>query len=281
MFRKLIRSYRIPLWTEIRIELHSSCNRDCPWCSRFHDRSGIRKDSNGIKVKRKMPMERVLDIIDQASRLGFKGGIGFHGLSEPFLDPRFFQAWRYAREKGMKLHASSNGDFLRKNPGLCSELDGPGNRLVIGLYDCRTDKQLQEEMAFWKKRFKKTEVISSKPMRGKLQIWHQSEVYRLMEKDPQALREPCLRECKRLRVRYDGEVSFCCMDDRCAFDLGNAFDRGIEEIWWSDTRDYIIKTRTRPGGRQQFTLCRNCYVSQKIKDIPSLLKVGGRGEGDL
>ena len=37
----------IPMWSRIAIEIQSDCNRDCYFCPRYADRSGIRKNQKG------------------------------------------------------------------------------------------------------------------------------------------------------------------------------------------------------------------------------------------
>jgi 2-iminoacetate synthase ThiH len=71
-----------PIWSNLEIDIQSACNRDCEFCPRYHDRSGIRKDAYGRQIMVKMPSEQVYQFIAQASRLGFKGKIKLHRLSD-------------------------------------------------------------------------------------------------------------------------------------------------------------------------------------------------------
>ena len=83
----------IGFWSKLQIELQSDCNRDCGFCPRFGDRSGVRKDADGKAIRVKMPTEHVKGIIDQAHALGYRGVIGLHRLSEATLDPRFLDIY--------------------------------------------------------------------------------------------------------------------------------------------------------------------------------------------
>lgn len=265
-----LKNYRFLMWEMLHIELHSFCNRDCAWCPRYYDRSGIRKDSNGDKVRKRMSTEKVYNLIDQASKLGYKGAVAFHRLSEPLIDPRYVEVWKYARGKGMKLHAPTNGDVLRRNPELCSELDGFGNSLVIGLYDCETDEEAQREMDFWREKFKKSEVSFSEPLRQKFHVRQNAQVYDLARKDVEEVNRPCLEGKNGLLIRYDGNVCFCCQDDQCTFSLGNVFEQSIEEIWWSNKHIQILRTLEKTGGRRRFSLCSGCYALPSIEDKSEL-----------
>ena len=55
-------------------------------------------------------------------------------------------------------------------------------------------------------------------------------MYEDAKKDDRILDLPCTRRLTALLIRYDGEVSLCCEDDTCTFDLGNVFTQRIEEI---------------------------------------------------
>src|SRR5438034_10598559 len=79
---------RIELFERLQIESQSNCNRSCWFCPRTYDRSGRYLDRTGKPVSHRMPMETILDILDQAKALGFTGRVGFHHYSEPLLDRR-------------------------------------------------------------------------------------------------------------------------------------------------------------------------------------------------
>ena len=101
-----------------------------------------------------MPTEKVTDIIDQAVDLGFRGNVNFHRLSEPFLDKRYVEIAKYAKNKGLKLKEDTNGDVLKNKEDLCKKLDGLLDWIKIGLYDYKSEEEKKQQMDFWKKRFK-------------------------------------------------------------------------------------------------------------------------------
>ncbi|UCD14488.1 MAG: SPASM domain-containing protein [Thermoplasmatales archaeon] len=260
----------IPMWSRLAIELQSNCNRDCYFCPRSGDRSGIRKDSNGKHVKKSMPTWKIFDIINQAVELGFKrslgfppykGSIGFHRLSEPFLDKRYVEVAAYAKEKGLKIMEDTNGDILKKNPVLCSKIDGLVDVIVIGIYDYKNNKEKKEQVRFWKNRFKKTKVVFSLAAEFPLQRQNAKNYDKKLVKlvTPKIANYPCFGT-NGLRIRYDGEVSLCCEDDQCTFKLGNVFDSSIRDIWWSEKHIKIVNSLKVPGGRKLYPLCRNCGV---------------------
>lgn len=262
--RLRLRHRSIPFWKKLQIELQSDCNRDCGFCPRFGDRSGVRKDADGRAIRVKMPTERVLDIIDQAHALGYRGTVGLHRLSEATLDSRFLDIYNYIRSKGMVFHDATNGDVLKRKPELCAAIDHPDTELIFGLYDATTEEEREEEKAFWRSRFKHASVRFSEPVK-KLVLRKNSQAYELAEKDPRILDLPCYAT-NELLIRYDGNVNFCCQDDLCEFHIGNAFETPIEQIWWSDKRAHIVRALRQPGGRHEFGPCSTCYAGSPSRD---------------
>ena len=251
-----------PMWRQIEIDLHSFCNRDCVFCPRHSDMSGVRKNKYGNKIRKRTPSEKIYDIINQAYELGFKGNISLHRLSEPFLDSRYVDFAKYAKSKGLSIQEFTNGDVLRNNIQLCKKIDGLIDTLIIGLYDYETYNQKDKEMQFWKSRFKKTKVQFSLP-REKTRIRQGSKFHSSKRWNP-ALNRPC-KVTDLLLIRYDGEVALCCEDDKCSFNLGNAFEKSLKDIWWSEKHINIVNDLQKSGGRRKFKLCKNCYVYTNLR----------------
>jgi len=250
-----------PMWETLEMDLHSNCNRDCKFCPRYLDRSGVRKDKNGKNVLLQTPTDKVYAIIDEVCEMGFEGKIKFHRLSEALLDKRYLQFVKYAHSKGLQVWENTNGDVLKRNAKLCSELDGIIIDLVIGLYNYKTYKEKLAQIDFWKKKFNKTPLRFSAPLETP-GIRQGSEIYLTKRKNPRIIDEPCVTRLNALLIRYDGNVSLCCQDDMCTFNLGNVFEQSIEEIWWSDKHIEIIDNVRKPGGRKKYELCSKCYNHQ-------------------
>jgi len=261
------------LFESVELEINSACNRDCEFCPRYYNRTGIRKYKDGTPVRKQMPTDKVKDIIDELTALGFQGKIRFHRLSEPLVDKRYLDFVKYARSKGLLVTDHTNGDVLKNNPELCKQLDGVVDAYKIGLYDYTTYKGKLKEMAFWKNRFKKTKVIFSLPLEH-TNIRLDSKVYFKKYKNPKIPDQPCDTRLDALLIRYDGEISLCCQDDECTFVLGNVFEKPIAEIWGSEKHKNVIDMVTKPGGRHKFELCSKCYIHSGFQDTK--LTIGKR-----
>lgn len=248
----------IPLWLRLELEIQSDCNRDCHFCPRYGDPSGVRKDSNGKHIKKSMPTSKIFDILDQAEKLGFKNSLAFHRLSEPFLDKRYIEVATYANEKGMRIVENTNGDLLKNNPDLCKELDGLLSSIVIGLYDYKNRRERNEQVRFWKNRFKKTQIIFSLAAEFP-RIRQNTILYDKKLVTPKIRNYPCFATSGFL-IRYDGEVSLCCQDDSCVFNLGNVFNSSLQDIWWSKKHIEIVNSLKVSGGRNLYPLCKGCMI---------------------
>lgn len=253
---------QLKMWSSLELELHAFCNRDCVFCPRYHDRSGVRKNAEGKSIMKQMPIKHVYNIINQANKLGYKGIIKLHRLSEPLIDPRYLEIATYIKNNTeMKLFDDTNGDILRKKPHLIPLLDGVVFGFTIGLYDVKTEEEKHNEMNYFRSVFKKSMIRFSLPQEACL-IRQNSKIYDEVYKDTDALNLPCFQPQKFLHIRYDGNVSLCCEDDQCNFDLGNAFEQSIKDIWWSDKHIMLARELAKPGGRHKFNVCNTCYNAQ-------------------
>ncbi len=250
-----------PIWDSCEIEISSFCNRDCIFCPRYADRSGIRKNKDGRRINRKLPTHIVLDVMEQLEEIGHKGNLRFGRLSEALLDDRYIEFARFARSKGLSVVEPTNGDILRKHPELCRDLDGLVSKLVIGIYDYKDENEKSELMKWYQQQFTKTEISFSIPdencvIRQGADVVTDTITNRY-------LRKPCTAMDRKLLIRYDGEVSLCCEDDICDFGIGNVFHQAIDEIWWSKKHLIIRANLRKRGGKLKYKRCRTCFADMK------------------
>lgn len=252
---------KIPLWYIFLLESQSYCNLACRYCTRNNDptRSRFR---NGEPIREMMPAEKVYDLINQAAEMGYRGWIGFHFFSEPTCDPRLVSFVKYAKRKGMLPMVTSNGVLLTDE--LCKQLEGTVDRLAIGLANTSEAGRKKPE-AFWRARFPTTRRLVVTTRGNTPDPWDPVHFFpqkeRLRGAIDRNINSPCQLPRQYLSITYDGEMALCCDDLLHDFDLGNAFEKSLEELWWSEKHVEIVKALSVPSGRLKYPYCRTCPYS--------------------
>ncbi len=280
----------IPLFERIQIESQSQCNRSCWFCPRTYDRSGRYLSERGAPSTSTMPTEKILDILDQAEALGFRGGVTFNCYSEPLLDDRNIMLACEARKRLMKPYIHTNGDVLKKDKSLCRKISALYEYIVIGLYDYKTNEELELTMEYWRNRLPDSNLrFSTIGLPGEGPVRSMAIPRALVPAGrPMAVPDltfmngPCRRPLVRMIIRYDGEMCNCCEDIHGAFNLGNVYRNSLEELWFSDKHVKIVNNLLE-GQRGHYELCSNCPQSptgpamgeRKIKIRPRRSHISG------
>ena len=259
---------RIPLFERLQIESQALCNRDCWFCPRTHDRSGAYLDGRGQAVSGALSTEKILDLLDQAAALGFRGPVGFYSYSEPLLDKRHLLLARHAAQRGMRPQLHTNGDVLQERPELVEEVRSVYRELTIGLYDYESNEELERTMETWRARFPGVQLAFSYIGRGAARRARSIGTARALTPsdgryafpDLVYRNAPCHRPGLRMIVRYDGQMCLCCEDLRADFELGNVHDSTLEELWYSDRHVGMIEQLAK-GRRDAYALCSVCPMS--------------------
>ena len=255
----------IPLFERLIIESQANCNRACWFCPRTYDRSGKYLDGHGNAVMNRMPTATILNLLDQASALGFTGRVGFHHYSEPLLDDRNVSlAWE-ARNRGMLPYLHTNGDFLRRDPDLCREVSSVYEHIVVGLYDYDTAEELERAKREWRARLPDARLDFSPIGRSSARHVHSIVTPRafvpydgrMAAPDVVFANGPCHRPMVRMIVQHDGEMAHCCEDLTGAFSLGNVHEASLESLWFSDRHVQIVQSLAA-GRRDQHAMCAIC-----------------------
>jgi len=215
-----------------------------------------------------MPTEKILDLLDQAQALGFKGHVSFYHYSEPLLDKRNIMLAHEARKRGLKPYLHTNGDVLKRDEALCAEVKKVYEFIVVGLYDYQTNEELEEAMQYWRDRLVGTDLRFSPIGLFGAQSARSIGVpkalvpvdTRMALPDLVYLNGPCHRPLIRMIIQHDGEMGHCCEDTYGAFQLGNVYDSSLAALWFSERHIQIIKDLVA-GQREKYPLCRNCPQS--------------------
>jgi radical SAM protein with 4Fe4S-binding SPASM domain len=212
-----------------------------------------------------MPTKNIIDLLDQAAALGFEGLVSFFYYSEPFADERALVLGEYARERGMKPYAHTNGDYFRNNPAILRAADNLFEYIVVGIYDYLDNKQLNAEKKFWKDKFRVTDLrfstigkVSAKSaVSNGIPKAHAPSDSRFIIPDLTYENGPCSQPTMRMIIRHDGRMVNCCEDIHGSFNSGNVHKNSIEELWFSDEHQKIVKNLLA-GNRQKYALCKRC-----------------------
>jgi len=250
---------KIKLFNQVNIETFSYCNRACSTCLRETD-SNFRYDGKQ-KIQKYLDSDIVYKIIDELKKMKHFVPICFNFFNEPLADKRTPEFVNYANKAGFQTHMNSNADYL--NDEIAKQLDGKLNYMNIALYDLRNkdgkERELMVRTEQISKMFKKTKLNflnDQEHIITHFEPHKKKELNRLIEKYKNA---PCTYECQwRLLVTYTGEMVLCCEDIQGNWDLGNIRHKTINELWFSDKHQEIVKTLSRKGGRGSYEYCQSC-----------------------
>jgi MoaA/NifB/PqqE/SkfB family radical SAM enzyme len=264
LFRKTI-----PMWSSVTLELGSLCNRDCWFCNRFNDRTGVRKREDGHKVNRTMPTWKILQILKELVATGYRGAVVFSGYSEPTLDSRLVQLAAVVRRMGLSPKLRTNGDLIRQR-GLeySDQLSEAFDEIVFGQYDYANEEERSSDFLEMTYKLRKAKRIdtSIKFQNGdylvpEFNIDEQKFISRYgcsrSDWNKAAIEMTCPEPLKRLVIRYDGEVGICCVTD--LHSIGNLYAHTLQELWWGKDHVRFVRDLRRKGRRRFYEPCNQCY----------------------
>lgn len=208
-----------------------------------------------------MPDDMFYRIIDQAVDMGYTGMVNLQHFNEPLQDPRIVKFCTYAHDKSVfeAVRFHSNGDLLTERRA--KELDGHVDHIRFAFYDDIGGRPMdfsvqQERESLFRSWFQKTELSFTG---GGHMITHYSPLPGLQEYINNARNKPCISDVRdRLIIDHRGEMLLCCDDIEGLWDLGNAENMTLEELWWSDKHVKIMEILSQPGGREEYDYCFNC-----------------------
>jgi len=256
--------FKIGYFKIILLETYSDCNRDCWFCWRKMDKSGIRKDKEGNHIRIKMSAGTVLNIIDQAYNLGYVGEIAFHLFNEPTLDDRIFAFAKYARFKGMFPSLTTNGDTFRSRDdreyfNMTTECF---DKIHIGQYDFSDEDERAEDRVMLLKKLYKAKFVDfwggeRQATRGMdIEKFEKKYEVKVSELVKSSREKPCPAPSHQLAIRYDGKIMSCCSTDE--FIVGDIHKQSVENYWFSKKHISLAKILRRKKGRKHFEICKNC-----------------------
>jgi len=237
------------MFTHLEIETQSTCNRSCKTCLRtkYPDKSKL--ESRNHKVQ--LPSETFYSIIDQAHALNYKGTICLSHYNEPLMDERILAFASYVKHKldTRELSICTNGDFITENK--VKKLDDVFDSITIALYDENAD----EKEIIFRQMFKKTELRFTK---GQHMLTHFGPHEHLDDIINGNIDHPCPYFQKYMIISHTGDMLLCCEDFVGHWDLGNANNESLVELWYSSKHLEILKNLEVTGGRRKYEYCSSC-----------------------
>ena len=271
------------------IETTNVCNLKCPMCPRTILLSKKEFSSQGHMSK-----EDYKNIIDQAIKYGVKS-IKLNYLGEPLLHPDVVWQVKYAKEQGiLDVMMNSNGDLLTKELG--EELLKAGlDKMFISFDSISPDiyetqrkgttigkviDNLYHFVVQRNKHFPDTHIRVSMVMYNTPEFKAQFEGLKVMwqnlvdavgygfyvERDYDNIETYkevdgfyCEQLFQRMFLKYNGNVTVCCVDDQDEYIVGKWKEQDLKEIWTSPAYKAIRKKHLS-GEYFNIDMCSKCYL---------------------
>jgi radical SAM protein with 4Fe4S-binding SPASM domain len=271
------------------IETTNICNLQCPMCPRTE----MVQDQTFGEVGR-MTKEEYADIIDQGVAHGLKS-IKLNYLGEPLAHKDVVWQVEYAKKKGvLDVMMNSNATLMTKERGRALLEAGLDNLFVsfdaispdlfaqqrVGTSIGKVIDNVYEFVKLRNEKFPATQVRVSMVMYKSPEWLEQFEGIKIMwkrlvdavgygfylERDRNKLGEfPevegfwCAQPFQRMFLKYNGNVTICCVDDKDETIVGNWRETRLSDIWKGEEYTAIRRLHA-DGNYYEMKMCRKCYL---------------------
>jgi len=240
----------------ISIQTQTGCNYNCPFCPA--NKPGLNL-YGGAAPGAKMDFNLFKSIIDQLSKLAFKGRISPDAMNEPLIDERLTDLVSIIKRKCPHafLFIQTNGSLLNKK--LIVELIKAGiNEIYVNDYtegeailsrlaNMSLDKRYRIHITLERRSF--TERLSNRA--GNI---------KLSRELAEPLKIPCVKPFRQINITYDGRAILCCQDWQFTQVLGDAKRETLLDIWTNEFYDKI-RNELKNYNRANNLLCAKCDFS--------------------
>ncbi len=285
------REINFPL--NLDIETTNICNLRCPMCPRTILLAADEFSDLGFMSK-----SEYQDIIDQAVAGGVKS-IKLNYLGEPLSHPDVIWQVAYAKERGiLDVMMNTNASLLSEATGtelLRAGLDNlfvsfdavdPEDfatqrtgttigKVIDNLYQftllrkrLRPSCQIRVSMVMYKdpKWLRQFEAIQTMWSRHVDAVGYGYYVERDLNKlihFPEVSGFHCAQPFQRMFLKYNGNVTICCVDDKDETIVGNWRETPLQEIWKGEVYRSIRDKHAR-GRYYDIEMCRKCYLPHSL-----------------
>jgi sulfatase maturation enzyme AslB (radical SAM superfamily) len=262
------------------------CNLKCPKCF-VHGSDNSKETMKGLRGQ--MPLEEARKILDEV--IAAKPLIHPNLWTEPLMAKNFRQHIQQMKDRGIAIALNTNGLLLTEE--LAQFLvDIKLDSIFISI-DATTPEVLEKTRGTTKLKEIEESVFRMLKVRGEAKLprigvsftmeeanegqreefvnkWIQNvDVVRVGEKydksgsiggpAPVEKRVPCGSLYHTLPIHFNGKAAICCLDGYQMTDMGNVFERGIEDVWngkeFTQARYYH-----ETGQYDKVPFCENCNV---------------------
>lgn len=261
----------------IDIEATNHCNLNCNFCARQ-----IMKRPKGY-----MKFDLYKKIIDEIAK--YSAAVKFSRWGEPFLHPRIYDMFEYAKKKGLMVHVTTNGILfdpcklqnvdsinfsfqgttkeeytkIRANKffdliaSKIEKLISIKKRPVIGITTTVLDEPPEMIKTFIEKWVNKVEQVSW----GYTYYGHLEETKKNKEFKERTIwkgrSKPCNDVLTRMSIDWDGCITGCCADYDRKMIIGRFPKNSLKEAWLSKKMQ-LYRKLILSGNKDKIALCREC-----------------------
>jgi radical SAM protein with 4Fe4S-binding SPASM domain len=271
------------------IETTNICNLKCPMCPRT-----MLVERDEFSPLGRMTREDFASIIDQGMSHGLKS-IKLNYLGEPLAHKDVVWQIDYAKKKGVvDVMMNSNATLLR--PKLGAELLNAGLDNLFVSFDAvsphlfadrrvgasigRVIDNVYEFVKLRNAKFPQVQIRVSMVMYKEPKWFEQFEGLKIMWRDlvdavgfgfyterqpdaqgdfPEVPGFWCAQPFQRMFLKYNGNVTICCTDDKDEVVVGNWREEKLHTIWHGE-RYREIRRLHATGAYYQMGMCRKCYL---------------------
>lgn len=214
----------------LSIEIGDKCN-----LSHIHNKCPISKRIYKNKIK-KLTKEKIIEIIDEAAELGFKGHIAFHYYNEPLL---------YKEEMKEIILCRPHKKYLLWTNGLLLDEQIENNGILTLFEDTVITCYQPKKMKFFEKlaKYYRNVHIVSWELDDRLGVYEQTEL----------CKENCQRAMFEFPIDYYGNVHLCCEDWNNEYELGNVNEYSLKEI--VNSLEYIKTQKMNTDSGLDYEMC--------------------------
>lgn len=235
-------------FTDIDIEINTSCNRRCFCCPNSIFERGL------IKNEKLMSEDLFKKIIDELAEINFTGRISPHSYGEPLLDKRLISFIVLIKEKLPKtdIILFSNGDLLTIE--MYNKLVEAGvTSFFITLYGMDQHKPFNDLLEYLKKYPKNKSKVRYRKFTEKTPLFSRGGDIKplVLDSNPR-----CKHPHNPLVIDYAGNVILCCNDYHGHVKFGNLNNSSLVDIWKNEKYKEVRNQLRR--GHYQLEICRKC-----------------------